>query len=76
MKGMHKHNEKWYQRRLAKYFEEKYGSYEDVAEFFADPDINVWLFYIPNYENGYNLKVKLTCGEDGCVYDEFSTYKS
>lgn len=29
--------EKWYQRRLAKYFTEHFEQYEDTAEFWNDP---------------------------------------
>lgn len=61
-----KHTDKWYQRRLAKYFEENYGLYEDTAEYFVDPDVNQWAFYISEL----GVKVRLTCNDDGKVLEE------
>lgn len=61
-----KHNEKWYQRRLAKYFTENYESLEDTAEFATDPAPNQWCFYIREV----NAIVTLTCCEDGTVTDK------
>lgn len=58
--------EKWYQRRLAKYFTDNFEAYEDTAEWYNDPDINQWLFYIP--ELGY--KIELTCNDQGVVTEE------
>lgn len=58
--------EKWYQRRLAKYFEEHYEQYEDSAEYFPDPFVNQWLFDIP--ERG--IRVELTCTEKGEVKEQ------
>lgn len=55
--------EKWYQRRLAAYFINHYTQYEDIAEFFADPSPNQWLFDIPIT----NERVELTCNDDGTV---------
>ena len=55
--------EKWYQRRLAKYFTEHYEQYEDTAEFWNDPATNQWLFTIPELE----AKIELTCKENGTV---------
>ena len=55
--------EKWYQRRLAKYFTEHYEQYEDVTEFWNDPAPNQWLFDIPEL----NVKVELTCNNKGAV---------
>lgn len=59
-------NEKWYQRRLAKYFSEHYGEHEDLAEFFADPAINQWLFNIPYF----GIRVELTCDDKGNVTEQ------
>ena len=59
------HTEKWYQRRLAKYFETCYGQYEDVAEFLPDPSDRQWLFEIPNL----GLRIKLTCYDNGRVME-------
>lgn len=58
--------EKWYQRRLAKYFTEHFEVYEDTAEWYNDPAINQWLFYIS--ELGY--KIELTCNDQGVVTEE------
>ena len=76
-----KHNEKWYQIRLAKYFDEKYGQFEDDAEFMPDSCINTWIFLIPYCDNDQSLtdeflKVELTCDEDGNVYDQFLIVRS
>lgn len=59
-------NEKWYQRRLAKYFTEHYEQYEDTAEYFPDPFVNQWLFDIP--ERG--VRVELTCTDKGEVKEQ------
>lgn len=56
-------NEKWYQRRLAKYFTENYEKYEDTVEFWNDPAMNQWLFDIPELK----IRVELTCYDDGRV---------
>lgn len=61
--------EKWYQRRLAKYFTEHYEQYEDVAEYWPDPFINQWLFDIP--ERG--VRIELTCNDKGVIKE--SRYK-
>lgn len=58
-----RHDEKWYQRRLAKYFTENFEQYEDVAEWWNDPAVNQWLFDIPEL----NERVELTCFDDGRV---------
>lgn len=56
-------NEKWYQRRLAKYFTEHYEQYEDTVEFWNDPAMNQWLFDIPELK----ARIELTCYDDGRV---------
>jgi hypothetical protein len=58
--------EKWYQRRLAKYFEEHYEQYEDTAEYFPDPFVNQWLFDIPERA----VRVELTCTDKGEVKEQ------
>lgn len=58
--------EKWYQRRLAKYFTENYEQYEDTAEYYPDPFVNQWLFDIP--ERG--VRVELTCNDKGEVREQ------
>lgn len=60
------HNEKWYQRRLAAYFEKHYSKYEDSAEYWNDPSPNQWLFDIPEL----NLRVELTCDDKGVVREQ------
>lgn len=61
-----KHSEKWYQRRLAKYFTENYERYEDVTKFFNDPAPNQWLFDISELK----VRVELTCDEKGLVHEQ------
>ena len=63
-----RHTEQWYKRRLAKYFDERYWSYEDFAEFYTDPDINQYEFDI--VENGKKLHVILTCDSEGTVSEQ------
>ena len=58
-----KHKDAWYQRRLAKYFDEHFFTIEDIVEFYPDPAVNVWLFE----HSGFNIMIKLTCGDDGVV---------
>ena len=58
--------EKWYQRRLARYFTEHYEQYEDVAEYWNDPAPNQWLFDIPELD----IRVELTCDDYGRVYEQ------
>ena len=58
--------EKWYQRRLAKYFNDHYHAIEDEAEFYTDPDYNQWQFLIPKAR----LVITLTCHDDGSVSEK------
>ena len=58
-------NEKWYQRRLAKYFTDHYEIYEDFAEFYPDPGPNQWKFYIPQL----GMKIELICNDLGIVHE-------
>ena len=55
--------EKWYQRRLAKYFSEHYEQYEEKAEFWMDPAPNQWLFDIPELGS----RIEITCNDKGVV---------
>ena len=59
------HTHKWYQRRLAKYFDEHYILSCDIVEFYPDPTDNQWLFELP----GLDVLIKLTCQEDGTVVE-------
>lgn len=56
-------SDKWYQRRLAKYFTEHYEQYEDVAEYWNDPSSNQWLFDIPEL----GVRIELTCNDNGQI---------
>ena len=58
--------EKWYQRRLARYFTEHFERYEDDAEYFPDPFVNQWLFDIPEL----GVRVELTCNDKGEVKEQ------
>ena len=58
-----KHKDAWYQRRLAKYFDEHFFTIEDIVEFYPDPAVNVWLFE----HSCFNIMIKLTCNDDGVV---------
>ena len=58
--------EKWYQRRLARYFTEQFEQYEDSAEYFPDPFVNQWLFDIPEL----GVRVELTCNDKGEVKEQ------
>ena len=58
--------EKWYQRRLAKYFTEHYEEYEFLAEYWNDPAPNQWLFDIPDL----GIRVELTCDDKGNVVEQ------
>lgn len=59
-------HEKWYQRRLAKYFTERYSKYEDTAKYWNDPAPNQWLFDIPEL----GVRVELTCNDLGDVTEQ------
>lgn len=59
------HTHKWYQRRLAKYFEDHYVFADDTVEFYPDPTDNQWLFELPDSD----ALIKLTCQEDGTVVE-------
>lgn len=58
--------EQWYQERLLEYFEDNYETYEDTIEWYVNPVINQWLFDIPELD----LKVELTCDEDGEITEQ------
>ena len=61
-----KHPDKWYQRRLSKYFDAHYSEYEDAAEWWSDPEPNQWLFDIPKL----SMRVELTCNDKGVVTEQ------
>lgn len=61
--------ERWYRRRLHNYFTEHYGELEDndEIEWFNDPDVNQWLFDIPERR----IRVELTCDKKGYVTEQY-----
>lgn len=63
-----RHTENWYQRRLTKYFEDHYWSYEYSACYYPNPDINQWSFEIE--ENGKKIQIILTSNDDGTVSEQ------
>lgn len=58
--------EKWYQRRLAKYFMDHYEKYENNSEWFVNPDINQWRCYLPELA----VKITFTCNDGGVITEE------
>ena len=60
---MIKRSEKWYEVRLAYYFEREFGAYEKTAEWYNNPAPNKWKFNIPELE----LTITLTCDNRGRV---------
>lgn len=58
-----KHTEKWYENRLRKFFDNCYGEYEYVAEFYPNPRYNKWDFIIRELA----IRVILTCHDSGEV---------
>ena len=61
-----RHTEKWYQRRLAKYFTEHYIGYEDAVEYLTDPAPNVWQCIIHEEK----IKLTLVCDDRGQVHEK------
>ena len=55
--------DKFYQSYLERYFNERYGAFEDTIEFFNDPAPNAWSFYIPDI----NYTATITCDDNGIV---------
>lgn len=58
-------SETWYNHKLQKYFNEHYFKYEETAEYYVNPSINVWKFDIP--EKG--VRVTLTCEDNGRIVE-------
>lgn len=65
--------EKWYHKRLRSYFNDHYGHLEDDGdvEWFANPDVNIWLFDIPNRR----IRVELSCDRKGHVTEQHYNLK-
>ena len=55
--------EKFYHNRLEKYYRKHYGQYDDTIEWFINPKINIWRFYIPEEET----IVYLECFDNGMI---------
>lgn len=58
--------ERFYRNYLQRYFNENYGSYEETTEFFPNPEIYKWKFYIPEL----GRTVLLICLDDGDVIEK------
>lgn len=62
-------SERFYERKLQRYFDEYYGAYEysdeyeDAVEYYVNPAPNQWKFYIPDL----GVVVILTCDDSGEV---------
>lgn len=59
--------QRWYQLRLARFFNEHYAEYEDDAEYYVDPAPNQWLFVIRDL----SVIVELTCDDRGVISTEY-----
>lgn len=58
--------ERFYCNKLQQYFNRKFLNYADTAEYYVDPDINMWRFIIPEL----GIDVTLTCDNDGYVTEK------
>ena len=58
--------ERFYSNYLQRYFDEHYGQYDETAEFFPNPEIYKWKFYIPELDR----TVLLVCLDDGYVIEK------
>lgn len=56
-------SERFYRNKLQKHFNKKYLDYADTAEYYVDPDINIWKFIIREL----GAEITLTCDNDGVV---------
>ena len=54
---------RFYENRLAKYFDKKYMQYMKTAEWYTNPAPNQWKCDIPEL----NVTILFTCDEDGNV---------
>lgn len=55
--------DRFYRNKLQQYFNKKFLDYADTAEYYVDPDINIWKFIIREL----GVEVTLTCDNDGHV---------
>ena len=63
--------ERFYHNKLQQYFNRKYLNYADVAEYYIDPDINIWKFIIREL----GVVVTLTCDNDGHIEEKRKVYE-
>ena len=61
-----KHQSKWYEIRLGRYFEKYYSEYEDTAEWWNNPATNRWLFDVQEL----GVRIELTCDDNGYVTEQ------
>ncbi len=59
-------SKRFYQRNLDRYFNRHYFNYNDEAQWYVDPEVNVWKFYIPSLTK----LVTLVCDDEGNVREE------
>ena len=58
--------DRFYRNKLQQYFNKKFLNYADVAEYYVDPEINIWKFIIREL----GIEVTLTCDNDGAVTEK------
>lgn len=54
-------SQKWYERKLKKYYSEHYGEYDEYVEWYVNPEINEFKFIVPQL----GQRIKLTCYDNG-----------
>lgn len=59
--------ERYYEGALRAYYYSYYGKHEDETEWFVNPAINKWKFYIPSLD----AHITMTCDDEG----EIAEYK-
>lgn len=59
-------NEAFFERYLQKYYDRRYASYDDIIEWYPNPAINIWRFYVPVLEN----EVILICSNEGLITEQ------
>jgi hypothetical protein len=57
---------RYYEGVLRAYYYSYYGMYEEDTEFYVNPALNKWKFYIPPLD----VIVTLTCDDEGEVTEE------
>lgn len=61
--------EQFYTRYLQEYYDQHYGQFEETTEWYNNPEINVWIFKVPEL----GLLITLTCLNDGEVLEQRET---